>query len=56
MINHDINHNLMNMYEPPAASRLRPPPRHPSSRTPWAWVAWKRQRRAYAKSLQIEFW
>jgi hypothetical protein len=56
MINHDINHNMMNLYAPPRSTRLPAPAQHPASRTPWGWVAWRRQRRAYARSLQIEFW
>jgi hypothetical protein len=55
-IDHNINHNMMNLYAPPRSTRLPAPAQHPASRTPWGWMAWRRQRRAYARSLQIEFW
>jgi hypothetical protein len=50
-----INHDMMNLYEPPASRRPAPAP-HPARRTPWGWMAWRRERRAYARSLKIEFW
>ena len=51
-----IDHDMMNLYDPTWPARPLEPAPHPARPAWWTWLARRRQRRAYARSLQILFW